>query len=198
MATTRISIAVLLLLGSAVMMVWSMNHTSELQLTVKGNDELGIKLELPYLKESPADVIITNNGNHSLLAYKIRWEGIKYDGKVVERQSIKYHPDALLEKNQEKRKQLLIIQPLLPPNTKWFVGLGRKNRQIIGKVPPLEEVGRDPELFPDLKEYKQINVTLDGAILENGQVVGRDPTAFDKEINNLVSEYLKFLNELNK
>jgi hypothetical protein len=196
--TIRISIAVLLLLGSAVIMVWSMNHTSELRLTVKGNDELGIKLELPYLKESPADVIITNNSNQSLLAYKIRWESIKYNGEIVERNSIKYHPEALLEKNQEKRKQLLISQPLLPPNTKWFVGLGRENRQISGKVPSLEEVGRDSELFPDLKEYKQINVTLDAAMLENGKVVGRDPAAFDKEINNLVSEYLKFLKELNK
>jgi hypothetical protein len=78
------------------------------------------------------------------------------------------------------------------------VGLGRENRQITCKVPSLEEVGRDPELFPDLKEYKQINVMLDAAMLENGKVVGRDPAAFDKEINNLISEYLKFLRELNK
>lgn len=35
-------------------------------------------------------------------------------------------------------------------------------------------------------------------MLENEQVVGRDPAAFDKEINSLVSEYLKFLKELNK
>jgi hypothetical protein len=196
--TIKFSIAALLVLTSVVIVALSMNHKSELKLTVKGNDELGIKLELPYPKESPADVVITNNGKHSLLAYKIRWEGIKYNGEIVERNSIKYHPEALLEKNQEKRKQLLISQPLLPPNTKWFVGLGRKNRQITGKVPSLEEVGRDPELFPDLKEYKQINVMLDAVMLENGQVVGRDPAAFDKEINSLASEYLKFLKDLNK
>ena len=196
--TIKISIALALVFGSAVIIALSMNHTSELKLTVKGNDELGVKLELPYLKESPADVIITNNGNHHLLAYKIRWEGIKYNGEVVERNSIKYHPDALLEKNQEKRKQLLISQPLLPPHTKWFVGLGRQNRQITSRVPTLEEVGRDPELFPDLKEYKQINVTLDAAMLENGQVLGRDPAAFEKEINNLVSEYSSSLKELHK
>lgn len=188
--TIKFSIALLLVLGSAVLVALSMNHTSELKLTVKGNDELRIRLELPYLKESPADVIITNNGKHHLIAYKIRWEGIKYSGKVVERQSIKFHPNALLEKNLEKRKELLIRQPLLPPNTKWFVGLGRENYQITGNIPSLEEVGRDPELFPDIKEYKQINVTLDGAIIENGQVFGRDPAAFGKEIDTLVSDYL--------
>jgi hypothetical protein len=74
--TVKFSIALLLMLGSIVIIALSMNHTSELKLTVKGNDELGIKLELPYLKESPADVIITNNGKQDLLAYKIRWEGI--------------------------------------------------------------------------------------------------------------------------
>jgi hypothetical protein len=194
----KLSIAALLIIGGAVMIALSMNQKSELKLTVKGNDELGIKLELPYFKESPADVVITNKGDHYLLAYKIRWEGIKYSGEVVERNSIKYHPEALLEKDHEKRKQLLSSQPLLPPNTKWFVGLGRENRQITSKVPSLEEVGRDSQLFPDLMEYKELNVTLDAAMLENGQIVGRDTAAFDMEINNLVSEYLKFLKELNK
>jgi hypothetical protein len=103
----------------------------------------------------------------------------------------------LLEKNLEKRKELLIRQPLLPPpHTKWFVGLGREHQQITSHIPTLEEVGRDPELFPDIKEYKQINVTLDGAILENGQVIGRNPTAFGEEIDTLVSEYLTRLKEL--
>ena len=175
-----------------------MNRTPELKLTVKGNDELGIKLELPYLMESPADVIITNSGRESLLAYKILWEGIKYSGEIVERKAIKYHPEAILEKDQVKRKELLAKQPLLAPNTKLLVGLGRETKEITNKIPTLEEIGRDPELFPDLKEYKQINVTLDAAILENGRVVGRDPLAFDKEINAYVSEYLTILKERNK
>lgn len=194
----KISIALLLVLGSAALIALSMNHTPELKLTVKGNNELGIKLELPYLKESPADVIVTNSGEHRLLAYKIRWESIKYSGEVVERRSIGYHPEALLEKNQEKRRELLIRQPLLPPHTKWFLGLGREHYQITGNIPSLEEVGRDPELFPDIKEYKQINVTLDGAIIENGQVFARNPAAFSKEIDTLVLEHLKFLKGLNK
>lgn len=192
------SIALLLLLCSVVIIAVSMNKTTELRLTVKGNDELGIKLELPYLKESPADVIVTNNGNHHFLAYKIRWEGIKYNGEVVERQSIKFHPLALSERNPDKRRELLISNPLLPPHTKWFVGLGRENWQITGEIPTLQEVGRDPKLFPDLKEYKQINVTLDAAILENGQVLARNPTAFSKEIDSLVSEYLITLKNLKK
>lgn len=193
----KVSIAAILMLSSAVIMVWSSHHKSGLQLTVKGNDELGLILELPYLKESPADVVITNNSNHDFLAYKIRWEGIKYNGEVVERESIKYHPLALLEKNPDKRRELLTETPLLPPHTKWFVGLGREHQQITGKVPSLEEVGRDPELFPDIKEYKQINVTLDGAILENEQIVGRNPAAFGEQINTLVAEYAKNLKELN-
>lgn len=166
----------------------SPNHQpAGLNLNVTGNNQLGITLELPFPNDSPADVIITNNGQHSLLAYKIRWEGIKYSGEVIERQSIKYHPDALLETDLEKRKEILNRRSLLPPNTKWFVGLGRVNRQITDKAPTLDEVGRDPELFPDLKEYKQINVTLDAAMLENGQVIGRDPIGFDKEIKGILS-----------
>lgn len=193
----KLSIAVILALCSGVIMVMS-RHTPELILTVRGNDELGIKLELPYSKESPADVVITNNGNHHLLAYKIRWEGIKYSGEVVERESVKYHPLALLEKNPNKRRELLISNPLLAPRTKWFVGLGRENWQVTGKIPPLDDVGRDPELFPDLREYKQINVTLDAAILEDEKVVGRDPNAFGKEVKTLISEYLDASKDLNK
>lgn len=86
----------------------------------------------------------------------------------------------------------------MAPQTKWFVGLGREVRLITNRVPSLEEVGRDPQLFPDLKEYRQINVTLDGVILEDNQVIGRDPDAFGREINGLVSEYLRTLKELNK
>jgi hypothetical protein len=175
-----------------------MNHLDDLKLSVKGNDELGIILELPYLKESPADLIITNNGHHYLLAYKIRWERIKFDGEIVERQSIGYHPDAFLEDDLEKRRELLIRAALLPPNTKWFAGLGREHQQITGVAPTLDEVGRDPELFPDIKEYKEINVTLDAAMLECGQVVGRDPTAFYREINSIVSEHFEFLKDLHK
>lgn len=193
----KLSIAVILALCSGVIMVMS-RHTPELKLSIRGNDELGIKLELPYSKESPADVVITNNGNQHLLAYKIRWEGIKYSGEVVERQSVKYHPLALLEKNPNKRRELLISNPLLAPQTKWFVGLGRENWQVTGKIPSLEQVGRDPELFPDLREYKQINVTLDAAMLENEQVVGRDPDAFVKEVKTLISEYLDASKDLNK
>jgi len=196
--TVKLAIATLLLLRSAVIIVLSMSRKSELILTVEGNDELGIKLELPYLKESPADVIITNDGNHNLLAYKIRWEGIKYSGEVVERESIGYHPQALSEMDPTKRKELVVRNPLVAPQTKWFVGLGRETRLITNSVPSLEEIGRDPHLFPDLKEYKQINVTLDGVILEDKQVVGRDPGAFGAEINGLVSEYLTLLKELNK
>jgi hypothetical protein len=192
------SLAVALVFGSAVIIVWSSTRSTTLHLTAKGNDELGIKLELPYGADSPADVVITNNSSHNLLAYKIHWSCIKYNGEVVERQSIKYHPLALSEKNQDRRMELLANQPLLAPHTKWFVGLGRENRQITGKTPKLDEVGRDPQLFPDLKAYKQINVTLDGIILENGQVIGRDPAAFEREINKLVSEYSPNLQEMNK
>jgi hypothetical protein len=192
----KFSIAAILMLCSVVMMVWS-NHQSGFQLTVKGNDELGLQLELPYLKESPADVIIINNSDHDFLAYKIRWESIKHNGEVVERAVIGCHSLALLEKNPAKRRALLAETPLLPPHTKWFVGLGREHYQITGKVLSLEELGRDPELFPDIKEYKQINVTLDGAILEDGRVVGRDPAAFGKQIDELVAEYAKDLKEWN-
>ena len=192
----KISIAAILMLSSAVIIVWS-NHKSGLQLTVKGDDELGLKLELPYLKESPADVVITNNSNHDFLAYRIRWESIKYNGEGVERESIKYHPLALLEKNPDKRREMLAGTPLLPPHTKWFVGLGRETQQITGKIPSLEEVGRDPELFPDIKEYKQINVTLDGAILEDGQAVGRNPAAVGQPTDALAAEYAKNLKDFN-
>jgi hypothetical protein len=175
-----------------------MNYRAELELSVRGNDELGITLELPYLKESPADVIITNDGHHYLLAYKIRWEGIKFNGEIVERQSIGCHDDAFLENDPEKRKELLIRCSLIPPNTKWFAGLGREHLQIIGAAPTLEEVGRDPELFPDIKEYRKINVTLDAVMLESGQVVGRDPAAFYREINTIVAENLEFQKEVNR
>jgi hypothetical protein len=194
----KISIFIAFMFIALVMLAWSQQADPRLKLTVKGNDELGIKLELPFLKESPADVIVTNDGDHYLLAYKIRWESIKFNGEVVERQSIGYHPLALLEKDRDKRRGLLVQMPLLPPHTKWFKRLGGEMEQITVKVPTLEELGRDPELFPDIKEYKQINVTIDGVILEDERVVAREPVAFKKEIDALVADYAKDIKEYSK
>jgi hypothetical protein len=192
----RVSITIFVLIVTAAIYSIMSNHKSSLQLTVKGRDDLGINLELPYRKDSPGDVIITNIGNHNPIAYKIRWEGIKYTGETVERQSIKCHILAVLEKNPDKRAELLQHEPLLASKSKWLIGLGRETMEISDQVPSLAFIGgRPPQVFPDLAEYKQINVTLEGIMLEDGQITGLDTAAFDKEIQTLVSKYLGRLNK---
>ncbi|MGB9180430.1 MAG: hypothetical protein WCB68_14455 [Pyrinomonadaceae bacterium] len=149
-------------------------------------DKIGLKIELPYPKESPGDLIITNYSNHNPIAYKVRWESIKFNGEVVERQAIKYHLLALLEKDPSSRASLLAKNPMLPPQTRWLTGLGRETQQLTGRIPSLKEIGRNSDVFPDLAEYKLINVTLENVMLENDQVLGRNPESFSQEIQTLV------------
>lgn len=171
---------------------WSMYNRTDLRFTINGIDEFGLRLELPYGKESPGDVILINNGTHSLLAYKVRWEGVKTNGEVVERKMVKFYPDALLEKDPAKRAALLKDDPMIPPETKWLVGLNRQTRQIDSQIPRLDEIGRDPQVFPDFQEYRQINITLD-AILDDGQFVGPQAKEFGNEVLATVADYLNRL-----
>jgi hypothetical protein len=195
----RLLITISILVITATIYSVMRNRKAEPQFTVNGRDDLGIKIELPYAKDSPGDVLITNNGNHNPIAYKILWEGIKYNGETIERQSIKCQIQALLEKNPDKRVELLQYQPLLAPKSKWLIGLGRETTEISNHIPLLEHLGgRPPQVFPDLAEYKQINVILEGTMLEDGRIIGRDTATFDKELQALVSKYLARLREERK
>lgn len=193
------NIAIKFLFPVALLMVaatsfygWSMYNRTHLRFTIKGIDEFGLHLELPYGKESPGDIVLTNKGMHSLLAYKVRWEGVKHNGEVVERKLVKYYPTALLEKNPAKRAEMLKGTPLVPPQTKWLIGLNRETKQINNQIPRLDEIGRDPRVFPDLQEYRQINITL-VAILDNGQFVGTQAKEFKNEVSATVTDYLNRL-----
>lgn len=190
----KVIIALAILTSGVLIIAWAKAPKQAPQLTIKGIDELRLSLDSPYSINSPGDVLISNNGNHSPLAFRILWRGIKNNGEVVEREAIRFHPVVLIEEEAKKRAELLVSEPMLAPHTKWLIGLDREAQQIIGPTPSLEAIGgRNPRVFPDLADYKQINITLDEVILENGQIVGSNPTAFGRKVQSLVEDYKKSL-----
>ncbi|HKS26795.1 MAG TPA: hypothetical protein VJS44_03200 [Pyrinomonadaceae bacterium] len=192
--SVKVTIALAVLAGGVLIITWAKVPKQSPQITVKGIDELNLSLDAPYSLNSPGDVLIGNNGNHSPLAFRVLWRGIKNNGEVVDREAIRFHPLVLIEEEANKRAELLASEPMLPPRTKWLIGLDRESQQITGSTPSLEDIGgRSPRVFPDLTDYKQINITLDAVILENGQVVGSDPVAFGKKVQSLVEDYKKSL-----
>lgn len=47
---------------------------------------------------------------------------------------------------------MLFRAPVLPSRTKWLWRLSLESKRTTDKAPPLDDVVRDPNLLPNLKE----------------------------------------------
>lgn len=148
-------------------------NTSHPVVTVKGLEPESVRLELAYPNRSWQELILTNNGKHHIIAAVLLYEFTTADDKRALARDVILDPSVSLETNPTTIKQILGKHPVIPPSSRWLIGVGVDRTRIIGSLPPYEETrSLVALLLPIPGPLKTVNITIDGAILEDGQIVG--------------------------
>lgn len=143
-------------------------------ITTEGLDDIGVTLELAYPGKSWQEVVLKNRGKHHIIAAVVRYEFTKQDGSKGFARDVICDPRISLESNAAKLKDLLVKYPVIPPDSTWLCGVGLDRLRLTGKVPPLEEIQHlvfQPVVLTP-PPLKSLHITLDGAIIEDGQLMG--------------------------
>jgi hypothetical protein len=170
----------------------------------------GVRLDLsiqPY-------VFIKNLGNKRMIAYSLKWELLKDDGRVVTKTRSYSREDILMGKEAPEDPSDRII--LRPNAARLFSLAGYGDGQEISLTPvsttgaksdtemlqKLEQTGLLTGVGKELDHTVDVTVTLDGAFFEDGAFVGPNTSSFFERTsmqidakNHMVQEILKRLNQ---
>lgn len=142
-------------------------------VTTKGLEAIGVTLELAYPERSWQEVVLSNNGEHHIIAAVLLYELTTQDGKKAWARDVILDPNVSLENNPAKIKQLLVKHPVIPPFSRWLLGVGVDRTRIFHGLPSFEDSRNLISLeLPTAGQLKSVLITIDGAILEDGQIVG--------------------------
>jgi hypothetical protein len=170
----------------------------------------GIRFDLsiqPY-------VFIKNLGNKRMIAYSLKWELLKDDGRVVTKTRSYSREDILMGKEAPEDPSDRIV--LQPNAARLFSLAGYGDGQEIS-LTPVSKTGAksDPEILQKVEQTglltgvgKELNhtvsvtVTLDGAFFEDGTFVGPNTSGFFERTSmqidakrHMVQEILRRLNQ---
>lgn len=170
----------------------------------------GVRLDLsiqPY-------VFIKNLGNKRMIAYSLKWELLKDDGRVVTKTRSYAREDILMGKEGPEDPSDRII--LRPNAARLFSLAGYGDGQEISLTPvsktgassdaeipqKLEQTGLLTGVGKQLEHTVSVTVSLDGAFLEDGSFVGPNTTSFFERTstaidakNHMVQEILRRLSQ---
>lgn len=170
----------------------------------------GVRLDLsiqPY-------VFIKNLGNKRMIAYSLKWELLKDDGRVVTKTRSYSREDILMGKEAPEDPSDRIV--LRPNAARLFSLAGYGDGQEISLTPvsttgaksdteilqKLEQTGLLTGVGKELNHTVGVTVTLDGAFFEDGTFVGPNTSRFFERTsmqidakNHMVQEILKRLNQ---
>lgn len=154
--------------------------SDDLIITTQGLEELGITLQAPYGSRSFHHALIINNGPHHVLACDVLFEVVAKNGEVSSGHKVVFS-HALAEEDPAERRAFLMKEPAIAPHTKWLVGLGVDPAlEPVGDTPPPLA---DDAILPDVKNYKQLNITLKAVVIEDGRAFGSNAQGFLKHLN---------------
>lgn len=160
-------------------------------ITTLGLPEIGLRLTSAYPQQTWQEVVITNEGKHHIIGAVIHYELIAEDGSRQVARDVICHPNVSLETNPVKIKELLAKYPIIPPHTSWLGGLGIDRVRLQGQVPPFEETRNLVDQNFLFDSLKSVNITIDGAILEDGQIVGPQKDNPKQWIIDVINEFRK-------
>lgn len=170
----------------------------------------GIRIDLsiqPY-------VFIKNLGSKRMIAYSLKWELLKDDGRVVTKTRSYSREDILMGKEAPEDPSDRII--LRPNAARLFSLAGYGDGQEISLTPnsktaaesdteipqKLERTGLLTGVAKELNRTVGVTVTLDGAFFEDGTFVGPNTSGFFERTsmqidakNHIVQEMLRRLNQ---
>ncbi|MGH9839574.1 MAG: hypothetical protein ACREEM_12405 [Blastocatellia bacterium] len=181
MSTQKV-VVIALLLALVTFIIWSyfrMNkqkdQTASTSVTASGLEEIGVKLAPAYPQRSWREMILSNESDHHIIAVVMVYEVTREDNEKISLGHVIALPELSLENDPVRIRAFLEKHPIIPPHSKWLVGLGVENKRLTDTLPTFEEAQsstfmQDVTLTP--KALKSVHITLDGVILENGQTVG--------------------------
>lgn len=170
----------------------------------------GVRLDLsiqPY-------VFIKNLGNKRMIAYSLKWELLKDDGRVVTKTRSYSREDILMGKEAPEDPSDRII--LRPNAARLFSLAGYGDGQEISLTPvsktgaksdteilqKVEQTGLLTGVGKELSHTVGVTVTLDGAFFEDGTFVGPNTSGFFERTsmqidakNHMIQEVLRRLNQ---
>lgn len=141
-------------------------------VTTKGLEPIGVTLELAYPGESWQEVVLTNKTRAHIIAAVVLYELTTLDGKKALARDVIFNPNVSLESNPTRIGQLLVKHPVIPPSSRWLVGVGVDRLRIMQGLPSFEESRPLISQLPTTRPLKSVHITIDGVILEDGQIVG--------------------------
>ena len=144
------------------------------RITTLGLPEISVAIQVAYPGKSWQEVVLTNSGEHHLVAAVLVYELTKEDGSKGYARDVICDPGVSAESDPVKLKELLIRTPVIPPQSSWLVGVGIDRTRLSKGLPSFEESRHlvFQKLVENPPPIKSIHITLDAVILEDGRVVG--------------------------
>lgn len=158
-------------------------------VTATGLFEIGLKLTPAYPEDSWQEVILANESKHHIIATVIRYELTAEDGNKQIIRDVICHPNISLETNPAKIKELLARYPVIPSRTRWFAGAGIDRIRIQSTIPPFEETRELVAQKFVFDSLISVNITIDGVILEDGQMLGPQTDNPKQWIIDVINEF---------
>lgn len=184
-------LSLLALIAFAAGVIGAVMHRRAAQYPIiitEGIAELGLQLEIPGGGENPGDFVIRNTGEHTLIGYRVVYEGHAKSREVREWSKTVIQPLAFPE-NKDRIEYLSPTYSCIPPGAAVFGGLHRESQPQDGKsVPKLERVWVPQD---GLESYERINVRLDAVMLEDGQIRGQNKGALIGRIRQSFEDEVK-------
>jgi hypothetical protein len=140
----------------------------------------------------PYSVLIQNTGKQSVIAFVVRWDLVKPDGRVDVR-TYKYSSNWSLMGRELDTKSGKSIRPgaawLLAPGLSIEIG-NMRDRNPVGQGHLLARIVKD------LSGYASMTASLDGAFFDDGTFVGPNSTGFFEQVVALRDARRDLLNEI--
>jgi hypothetical protein len=143
----------------------------------------------------PYSVFIKNTGKRSVVAFVLKWELVRPDGKVITRAD-QYVTKYSLMGDEDSDSDGHTIKA----NTPWLAFPG-----FAGALDTLTANNGASNLAPyfdhvsmNLAQYSKVNVSLDGVFFDDGAFAGPDTTGFYSKVDALVRANQDLRDELEK
>lgn len=143
----------------------------------------------------PYSVFIKNAGKRSVIAFVLKWELVRPDGKVINRTD-QYVTKYSLMGDEDSNSDGHVIKA----NAPWLAFPG-----FAGALDTLTANNGASNLAPyfdrvsdNLAQYSKINVSLDGVFFDDGAFAGPDTTGFYGKVDALVRANHDLRDELEK
>jgi len=144
----------------------------------------------------PSSVFLLNTGDKTVVAYKIRWECMKQDGSIINKDVSYAVTWRLMDEGAGDG------DGAINPNSTWFCSLVLPTEPLVGGQPESSQDSDSSlgkvlgEYNKQLEQYTKMTVSLDGVFFADGTFVGANKTNFFDEVKAQIDAKYDVLSEI--